>query len=245
MVMTSTPAFNARSNPGDTRPPIASPAVMRKAHRLIREERPDDLLRYLEQQIAHFPQDAYLRLMAANTYAKIGDKAEEAGDFVTSTSSYKSALTHTLTGLVTKPNDVRLLCSAGRTLRMLGHYTESESFYQRALRRNNADPHIWSALGKLLKVWGNDKNAARTEDMRSALLVDSAACYATACQLDPESSRSQKVLAAFTCLGITGTPNGYDYRGGDIDRALLAIERFAARLASGAATGTQRTPGNP
>lgn len=235
MVMTApTPSFNAQSSGGDTRPPIVSFDVMRKAQRLIAEDRQADLIPFLNKQIAHFPQDVYLRLLIAGTYTKMGDRADRNMDIPTADRHYKTALTHTLAGLVMKPHDVRLLCHAGDTLRRLGHYGESEAFYQRALRQDNTDFHTWMALGKLLRRWSEDTRPeiTMTTDKQAELLMDSAACYAAAEELDPDNRQTLAILASFAFKGIKGTENGYDYRGGGPDKALRAIERFAARQAA-------------
>lgn len=247
MVTASTPTFNHNSAP-DTRPPIASSHIMRKAQRLIVEDRQEDLLPFLEKQIAHFPQDAYLRLLLAGTYTKMGDRADRKMDIPTADRHYKTALTHTLAGLVTKPHDVRLLCHAGDTLRRLGHYGEGEAFYQRALRQDNTDVHTWTALGKLLRRWSEDTRPAiaMTPDKRLEIMMDSAACYAAAEELDPENRQTLSVLSSFAFKGIKGTENGYDYRGGGPDKALRAIERFAARQAAAhPLTGAVLAPASP
>lgn len=244
MVTASTPTFNHNSAP-DTRPPIASKNAMDKIRRLIRNERQDDLLPYLQDQIRMFPRDTHLRHLIADTYSKIASNAHKNGEHEKATAFHKTAFMHTMTGLVIKPDDVRLLCHAGRSLRMLENYREGESFYQRALRFNDSDANTWKSLGLLLQDWSQSAAADMPADKCSELRHDAVACLAKSHALAPDDKKAA-LIASYASKNITPAPNGYDYRGGGPDKALRAIERFAARQAAAhPSTGAVLAPASP
>lgn len=227
MTDSSTPAFNAQSDPGEKRQAIPSTVLMHRIKFMSGAGQHEEAAQLLQETLVAYPRDPYLHHCLAVTYGRMAEGEE---DLLKARALNKKSLTQALTGLALDACDVPLLCQAGKCLRASGMYHEGESFFQRALQMDDKDVRSWNALGGLLTAFAEDPGADTTRERQDELYGRAADCHAAALELKPDDWMALQSLRYLQRRGYEGQAGRYDYHGHGTGKALRAIERFAAAM---------------
>lgn len=186
--------------------------VLKQAMTLVDYGQRVESVNYLRESIRNYPSDIFLHMNASVTLTKLGDDMERRGNFEAADEYWNLSLDYALCGLKINADDVRLLTHAGKTMRKLKEFEDSEAMYMRALSVNDRDKFTWSALGELYARW-----ADQPDENRDDMLQDCVDCYSEALWLDPADHVAQEKINDLSSRGYLVSDEGYDMGDYDLD----------------------------